>query len=207
MGAKTLSRRERENIRQRNEMLEAALELFAAKGYHNVSMLEIANRAEYSVGTLYKFFENKEDLYKQLVMERARRYHRVLKEALASREENVLETVKKYIIARWQMFKDDLPFLRLYFAETKGASFNIKAGLDQEIRKLFDEVMNELASVLGRGVRSGLFRPIDSDLLALSLEGIIHSFLLSWYVNPEENSYEDRIPIIFDLFLHGSLAE
>jgi len=62
-----LSRREREKLRQRQEVLDVALGLFSEKGYHNVSMHEIAKAAEFAIGTLYKFFRNKEDLYRALI--------------------------------------------------------------------------------------------------------------------------------------------
>ncbi|NCC26054.1 MAG: TetR/AcrR family transcriptional regulator, partial [Deltaproteobacteria bacterium] len=57
------TRRERERLRQRQDILAGALALFAEKGYHNVSMQEIAERTEFATGTLYKFFPSKEDLY------------------------------------------------------------------------------------------------------------------------------------------------
>jgi len=64
-----LPRREREKLRQRGEILEIALNLFAEKGFHGVSMHEVAGKAEFAIGTLYKFFQSKEDLYKALVLE------------------------------------------------------------------------------------------------------------------------------------------
>ena len=44
MAEQTLPRREREKLKQRQEMLAAALDLFSEKGYHNVSMHEIAEK-------------------------------------------------------------------------------------------------------------------------------------------------------------------
>ncbi len=52
MDVKTLPRREREKLRLREDLLAAALELFSESGYHNVSMREIAQRAEFAVGTV-----------------------------------------------------------------------------------------------------------------------------------------------------------
>jgi AcrR family transcriptional regulator len=66
-----LSRKEREQLQRRTEILQAALELFSQKGYHNVSMQEIAARAEFAVGTIYKFFKNKEELYREVLMQTA----------------------------------------------------------------------------------------------------------------------------------------
>ena len=46
-----LSRRERDRLRHKEEILTAALKLFAERGFHEVSMQEIAARAEFATGT------------------------------------------------------------------------------------------------------------------------------------------------------------
>lgn len=187
-------------------MLAAALKLFSEKGYHNVSMHEIAERAEFAIGTLYKFFENKEDLYKTLMMEKAAEYHHTLS-GILSREGDVLAILKDYISAKAAIFADDVATLRLYFAETRGASFNIKAGLDQDIRKLYDELLEQLASTLEKGIRENVLRNLTPYYMAVALEGLTNAFLFCWLEDPERHSYEANIPVIRDMFLKGVLAE
>ncbi|MFO8239586.1 MAG: TetR/AcrR family transcriptional regulator [Dissulfuribacterales bacterium] len=199
-----LSRREREKLRQRRQMLAAALELFSEKGFHNVSMHEIAKRAEFAIGTLYKFFKNKEDLYKALVMEKAEEYHRVLMGVL-SEEKDVLTVIEGYIVAKSRLFTDNLPILRLYFAETRGASFNIRAGLDQDIQRLYDKFIMRLVSVLQDGVRRKVFREMDPYHMAVALEGLTNAFLFCWMEDPEQHPYETNVPFIRDMFLNGVL--
>jgi len=206
MKDKKLSRREREKLRQRQEMLAAALELFSKKGYHNVSMHEIAEKAEFAIGTLYKFFKNKEDLYKALMMEKAEEYHRALMGVLAE-EDDVLTVLENYIATKARLFSESLAELRLYFAETRGASFNIKAGLDQDIRKLYDKFVMRLASVLEAGVRKKVFRKIDPYYMAVALEGLTNAFLFCWLEDPEQHPYEANVPLIRDMFLKGVVAE
>jgi AcrR family transcriptional regulator len=201
-----LPRREREKLRHRRQMLAAALKLFSEKGYHNVSMHEIAERAEFAIGTLYKFFENKEDLYKTLMMEKAAEYHHTLS-GILSREGDVLAILKDYISAKAAIFADDVATLRLYFAETRGASFNIKAGLDQDIRKLYDELLEQLASTLEKGIRENVLRNLTPYYMAVALEGLTNAFLFCWLEDPERHSYEANIPVIRDIFLKGVLAE
>jgi len=58
-----LTRKERLKEQGRQEILEAAMVLFGEKGFHGVSMHEIAGKAGVAVGTLYNFFHSKEDLY------------------------------------------------------------------------------------------------------------------------------------------------
>jgi len=199
-----LSRREREKLRHRRQMLAAALELFSEKGFHNVSMHEIAKKAEFAIGTLYKFFKNKEDLYKSLMMEKAEEHHRVLMGVL-SEENDVMTVIEDYIAAKARLFADNLAALRLYFAETRGASFNIKAGLDQDIRKLYDKFILRLASVLETGVRKKVFREMDPYHMAVALEGLTNAFLFCWLEDPEQHPYGANVPVIRDMFLKGVL--
>lgn len=56
-------RRERDKKNRKIEIINAAEELFLSKGYENTSMEEIANEALYSKGTLYNYFESKDDLF------------------------------------------------------------------------------------------------------------------------------------------------
>lgn len=77
-----LPRRERKNLHQRAEILQTALRLFSEKGYHNVSMHDIAKEAEFGMGTLYKYFNNKEELYKALINEAAEKWRHALIQAL-----------------------------------------------------------------------------------------------------------------------------
>ena len=206
MQEEKLSRREREKLRHRRQMLAAALDLFAEKGYHNVSMHEIAKRAEFAIGTLYKFFKNKEDLYKSLMMEKAEEHHRVLMGVL-SEKNDVMTVIDGYIAAKARLFADNLAALRLYFAETRGASFNIKAGLDQDIRKLYDKFILRLASVLETGIREKVFREMDPYHMAVALEGLTNAFLFCWLEDPEQHPYGANIPVIRDIFLKGVLTK
>ena len=201
-----LSRREREKLRHRRQMLAAALDLFSEKGFHNVSMHEIAEKAEFAIGTLYKFFKNKEDLYKALMMEKAGEHHRVLMRVL-SEENDVMIVIENYIAAKTRLFADNLATLRLYFAETRGASFNIKAGLDQDIRKLYDKFIIRLASVLETGIRKKVFRKMDPYHMAVALEGLTNAFLFCWLENPEQHPYGANVPVIRDMFLKGVMAK
>jgi AcrR family transcriptional regulator len=203
---KRLSRREREKERQRGEMLTAALDLFSERGYHGVSMHEIAKRAEFAIGTVYKFFKSKEDLYKVLMMETAAEYHALLEGAL-SREGDTLSVVMDYVRAKAGVFANSASALRLYVAETRGASFNIRAGLDDDIRELYDEVVEGLASVLEKGVKDKVLKKLDPYYMAVALEGLTNAFLFCWLKDPERHPYEKNVAMITELFLRGSQAQ
>jgi hypothetical protein len=132
-------------------------------------------------------------------------YHRILTEVLAG-EDNTLTVIRLYISAKSDFFADRIASLRLHFAETRGAGFNIAAGLDRDMRELHSELVERLAAVLEIGIERNVLRRMDPYYMAISLEGLTNAFLFCWLENPERHSYEENIPMITELFLKGSLA-
>ena len=198
-----LPRREREKLRQRREMLDTALALFSEKGYHNVSMHEIAEKAEFAIGTLYKFFQNKEDLYKALVLEQSERFDEALSRAIEEPDDEV-ERLRNYVRVKGEVFRDNLPFIRLYLAETRGASFNIKAGLDNELRKRYRAFLERLASIIESGTKKKRFKKIaDPFHLAVALDRVVNAFLLLWMEAPELHPYPEDPDTVLDIFFRG----
>lgn len=205
MQGKKPSRREREKLRQRREMLAAAIALFSEKGYHNVSMQEIAGKAEFAVGTLYKFFKNKEDLYSALTAERAEQFHDALTKALEEKDDEI-ETLRNYVKVKGKVFMENVSSIRLYFAETRGASFNIRAGLNKEIRDQYEQVLLIVASVFESGVNKGLFRKIAEPYqMAVALDSICNAFLFNWLEAPGQQPYPEDPDIILKIFFEGLL--
>jgi TetR/AcrR family transcriptional regulator len=199
-----LPRRERKNLQQRAEILQTALRLFSEKGYHNVSMHDIAKDAEFGMGTLYKYFNNKEELYKALINGVAEKFHHAVLQAFEE-ERNPLLALKRHIAVRRELFFDNLPVVRLYFAETRGAGFNIKAGFDQELLSQHNEFIEKLAAVFDRGVKENVFRTLDPYDMALALDGIINTFLFRAMKDPVRFRKGDSLSIAEDIFLEGVL--
>jgi len=203
MGEERLSRRDRDKLRQRQEMLGAALTLFSEKGYHNVSMQEIAETAEFSIGTLYKFFKNKEALYKYLILEQADRFHAAFRKALAETDDEI-EKLRNYVRVKGFVFMGSAPTIRLYFAETRGASFNIKVGLDNEIREQYDLILQDLAKIFAAGIKKGLFQKIAEPYhLAVALDCLSNAFLHLWLETPEQHAYPQDPDKILNIFFKG----
>lgn len=203
MGKKCLSRKEREKLRQRQEILAVALDLFSEKGYHNVSMCQIAEKAEFAIGTLYKFFENKEDLYKGIVLEQSEIFHDALLRAIEE-PNGEIEKLRNYVRTKGEMVRSNLAFIRLYLVESRGVSFNIKAGLDREMRKGYYELLEKLALVFESGIKNGRFKNIAGSFsLAVALDSTANAFLLLWLDAPEHHPYPENPDAILNIFFEG----
>ena len=203
MADQKLPRREREKLRQRQEMLAAGLDLFSQKGYHSVSMHEVAEKAEFAIGTLYKFFQNKEELYKALVLEQCYKFEDALTQAIEPPDDEV-EKLRNYVRTKVEWFYSNLPFVRLYLAESKGASFNLKAGLDDEIRKRYYDFMERLAPIFDSGIKNKRFKKIaDPYYLAVALDSVVDASLLLWLEAPERHPYPEDPDTILNIFFKG----
>ena len=203
MEQEKLPRRERERLRQRQDILDTALSLFSERGYHNVSMHEIAEKAEFAIGTLYKFFENKEDLYTALVLEKRNVFDTVITKAIETSTDEI-EKIRNYAKAKGELFCTNVPFLRLYLAESFGTSFNAKSGLFEDLRNHYYEFIDKLAAIFDSGVKHKRFREItNSKHLAIALDSALNGFLLLRLTSPERLPYEEDLNNVLNVFLGG----
>ncbi|MFZ5572739.1 MAG: TetR/AcrR family transcriptional regulator [Thermodesulfobacteriota bacterium] len=200
---KAPTRREREKLRQRREILDAALALFSEKGFHSVSMHEIAGRSEFAIGTLYKFFKNKDALYKSLLVEQAGKFHQALTTVLREGDDEAAK-LRKYVQTKAAVFMENAAFIRIYFSETRGASFSVKAGLDSDIRGQYEETVRLLAAVFESGMEKKRFHRIaEPYALAVALESLCNAFLFLWLETPEERPFPEDPDVILNILFKG----
>lgn len=84
---------------RRNEIMEAAMRLFTAKGYLNTTTQDIINEVNISRGLLYYHFKNKEDVLYCIVEKYSDPILRKLKNITYSKDKNALEKMKLFIEA------------------------------------------------------------------------------------------------------------
>src|ERR671913_1127102 len=84
---KAPSRREERRLLQqdvsRNQLLDAAEEVFGRKGFHETTLKEVAELAEFSVGSVYSFFQNKDDLFLNVFIRRGAELVPAMEDAVA----------------------------------------------------------------------------------------------------------------------------
>ncbi len=189
--------------------MQTAVELFSTHGFHDVSMHMIAEESGFSTGTLYNFFQDKEDLYNTLVREYYLRFHEELVRVLDSREDEVeVERIRAYVSAKGRIFEHNRPILRIYFAETRKTSFDIKSGLDKELRSIHENTMLKLAGVFESGMRKGLFRRImEPYYLAVALAGLTNAFLFLWLEDPKKHPYSRNVETIMQLVFRNIIID
>lgn len=206
MSTKRLPRRERNKIRNREEILEAALEEFSAKGFRDASMQDIAARAEFAIGTVYSLFDSKDELYLELLSNYVEKasviFHGILEQG-----DDEYERLINYAVAKGELFRDNPLMARIVVHETTGPSTTFTRGLQPIIKEQYEFWLRRIASEFERGIQNGIFRTYDSYYLAVLLDGMTSIFLYRWLEKPDEHPYEKSLEFIQEVLWNIVLTE
>src|SRR5947209_8284225 len=197
MGVQERRAREKEELRQ--EIMEAARELFVKEGFENVSMRKIAEKIEYSPTTIYLYFQDKADLLDCIC-------------------DQTLSNLEGELGRLWQLPGDPLERLR------RGMRAYIEFGLTHpdDYRVAFltpcptpteqptrcNETGERTFDYMRRGVSecvdAGVFRPVDVEVTSQALWAAIHG-LTALLVTYPQYPWVDRDTLI-DTLIDGAIA-
>ncbi len=198
-----LTRKEREFLARKMDILEAATSLFAKNGYHGTTMSEIAKEAEFSTGSLYNFFKNKEELYFNLLIEKIDALKNEV-DGIPSGEGSVKEKLTLFIESILKYFENEKDFFKIFAEQRASFEMSAKGMFADEIHEKYLAYIGNMIDLMKEGVETGFFKPTDPALLALSLMAILHSVL---FISMNTDSPDDLIskaPVVLDLFFNGT---
>src|SRR4030042_5184893 len=178
------SRKEREYLAHREEILSAAEKVFAAKGFFSTTMSDIAREAEFGTGSLYKYFKSKEDLYFTLIDEKVEEINGPVKAEL-SHKTPAVERIKKVLSLQFEFFERNRDFFRIYTSERSRFEWAVKDELGKDLHEKMVAYIHLLAGVMRQGIEEGELKPLDPMVLALALVGIVNSFVFEWIISRE----------------------
>ena len=182
VGIQTRRSRHKEMLRQ--DILDAARELFVTEGYENVSMRKIAERIDYSPTIIYHHFKDKADLLYCLIEETFTKLLSTLN-TLRSQTPDSLECLKKSGVAFVNFGLAHPNHYKVAFLmPIRPASESEKA------RYLSPDALgimtfSYLKTLVAACLRQGRFRAIDVDLTTQSLFATVHGLTAMLIVHPE----------------------
>jgi AcrR family transcriptional regulator len=114
--SKPKTRKDRERVARREEILAAAARIFAQKGFEATTLDEIAEKAEFGKGTLYLYFESKEHLFFSILDEGVQAFHQFVEQKL-NEIVDPIQKLQRYIQASFEFVQGHEDFLKLYLFE------------------------------------------------------------------------------------------
>jgi TetR/AcrR family transcriptional regulator len=199
-GTTTSGRREQRRLQHqdlsRGQLLDAAEEVFGRKGFHEATLKEVAEMAEFSVGSVYSFFDNKDDLFRQIFVRRGDEFMPGLREALRD-EGTPVEQLHRLVDFEVGFFRQHPRFGRLYLRYSSATSLSADREIDAAMAANYAESMRLQADLFARGQAAGAFRPGDPEVLARLFSGIISAYqaLDPAVVADEAGGAGERLPL------------
>jgi len=199
---------QRRKAERPGEIIDAALELFVAKGFMATRLDEVAKLAGVSKGTVYLYFDNKEALFKAvvetLVVPEIERTEQQIQAFDGSASELISQLVKQWWESVGESQLCGLP--KLIIAEAGNfpelASFYVE--------HVIGRVRRVIARLISRGIAEGEFKACDPAYAARLLlapmvfAAIYQHSLLAYESEPfEVSAYLDNH---LNIFLHGLVA-
>ena len=208
--AEQAPKRERRKEARPGELLDAALDLFVEKGFSATRVEEVAARAGVSKGTLFLYFQSKEDLFKAVVRENIANKFPAWQEEFVTFEGTSSDMLRYALVSWWERIGKTRAsgITKLVMSEAQNFP-EIAEFYQEEVIKPGNAMIRR---ILERGVQSGEFRDLD-------LEQAVHIivapmiFLMMWkhsmgacaasakIVDPEQ-----FIHMQVDVLLHGMTA-
>ncbi len=170
MGLRERREREKENLRQ--EILDAAREMFVAEGFQNVSMRKIADKIEYSPTTIYLYFKDKNDILMQICEETFELLYRRMQE-IEKKSQSSLDCLSKGIRAYVEFGLEHPHHYEVTFIAP------IWDDLDKSEEYKFEGSMGErtfgyLRSIIAEAVAEGSLKKGDIDAISQTVWAAMH---------------------------------
>ncbi len=159
----------------RAQLLDAAEEVFGTKGFHDTTLKEIADLAEFSVGSVYSFFENKDDLFLSVFLRRGEEMLPGM-QAIIDEGGSATEQLHRLVDFEVEFFRRHPHFGRLYVRSASAAAPSTELPDSPSLSHNFESAMQMQAGIFARGQKAKEFRDGDPVVLARLLSGLVSAY-------------------------------
>ncbi len=167
----------------RDRILDAALNIFASKGYYDTRMDEIVAASETSKGSIYFHFPNKERLFLALVDQFADLIERRVREAVESEAEG-MGRVSAALQACLETFGRYRRPAKIMLVQAVG----LGSVFEKKRVEINDRFANLIKEYLDEAITVGDIVPVDTDVVSYAWMGAIYGIVIRWVYTGEPDS-------------------
>ncbi len=203
-GKEELSRREKDEIRKRREILDAAMSVFASRGFHGATMAQISQVSQYPLGTIYKYFSSKKQIYNDLVMEKIHDLGHIFFKISRRNDISPCEKIRTSLFAMAEFYRLNNEFIRIYIAERGSIDSVIMPELNENVNKMHNKMVDLFENLFEQGTGLNEFKTYPARDMAVLFSDIAHS--ASWssiFTNEDDSDLKKRLNTIFEMFTRG----
>lgn len=206
MGLEERRKREREN--RKNAILKAARKLFFEKGFRQVTVENIARKAEFSKGSIYLYFNSKEEIYSQILLNDIDKFHDRVADILqgpSSASEALIRVAEIYV----DFFLNDRELFRILMNfMLHNNDMNLPEDINNHIIKTTNRTISIIEQVFKYGIEKGEFPPdinlrMNRNAIWGLLNGIISLHLFTGKESGRTEVIHSTIKSGLEIYIRG----
>ncbi|MBS1271747.1 MAG: HTH-type transcriptional regulator MtrR [Candidatus Marinimicrobia bacterium] len=195
---------------RRRQIFQAAMELYSQKGVARTTIQEIAEQAGIGKGTVYEYFDRKEDILAYMFDSIQEESEAIIAEQLTP-SMNAEKKLVAYITGIMSFFDrypaDITEILLVFWAEGILNSPRNPADASTQsfdLRSMYEEYNQIVAQILDEGKQDGLFRQsLDSEAIAPAIIGALDGLMLQWVLLKDQIDFHDGVNNLLTVVLDG----
>ena len=196
-------------------ILQAAENVFVQKGYRLATVDDIADEAQFSKATIYRYFKSKSDIFFEIIYSTVEESYEGIKKIQArelSAEEKLKELIG-FIVSTYHKKKN---LSRILFMEKTAVKKLIKteAGIhtshhdfhpeiSPRIKSQMEQISIVIADIIREGVDAGEFRDVDVHDASIVLGALLRGFYFRGPIQAKKYSIKETIDMLHSFFLNG----
>ena len=162
------TRRDRERLLRRTEILSAAKAVFADKGFNKATLSEIADRAEFGKGTIYNYFpDGKEEILIAVFDQLYDGLKNIIQKSFAADNgESFRDLMKSFFVQSFSFFEEQIDLFMILIKESGRLQLSNNHERASFFARRHNEIIAALAEPLERASKRGDLRPVEPHFLA-----------------------------------------
>jgi len=199
-----LNRREREKLYRKHEIIKAALQIFAQKGYKATTLDEIAEKSEFGKGTIYNYFSSKEEIYTEIITSVIEQ-HQIIIRKIDEKTVTLHDFVEELLAGLIRFSRENKEsFLLLLFTEIHQsftASTEISRIMDNNKQKMTEFFVQKAS----KAIENKEIRDVDLERIIRLFRGLGFNYIYDLLVSGKlkEEFIQEEAKFITDILFNG----
>ncbi len=194
------SRRERERLMHRREILDAAERVFVRNGFGAATVEQVAREADFAVGTIYNFFESKRKLFEEVMTRMASDAFALLEERVFS-EPDPMKALKALIEVRLVYAHEHSDLCQVFLEVQPSIETDLPHPFPADCQELYERYLASVTKIIKDGTAREVFRAVDPLYLTLCLEGAFRVINTHWIRKGSTEPLAERVAGVTKILL------
>ena len=187
------------------EILHVAMRVFAQKGVVKTKMIDIATAARIGKGTIYEYFSSKEDIFETAFVFFFQIMDQTIREALAKTNDPLEQLhllVEKSFEGMMHGGEGFAEIMMDFWAE--GVRNKNREVLDTiDLKGIYSRYRKMIKGILDNGIKQGVFREMDSKMVASVFIGTLDGIMLQWILDHKAINIRKGYQVLLETMIEG----